>query len=112
MGGAPLTSTSVVPFDMLKFETKVTRYVDYTELKRWLSTKLAPIDVQIGDSPNDTDYSITLESKPLDEFEQEDFDKFLTDGYINMDYGYYAILNGCCHKGWIEPGDYIIQVSW
>ena len=95
----------------LKTETVTVIKVNYSDMERYLTEKLGR-QVEILDSPNDTDYNFTV-SKSTDDWTDEDAVKsFLENGYISMDYGYCDIFNYCCQQGWIEPGEYVMAVSW
>lgn len=96
----------------MKTTFKPTIYVNSFELARHLTEKFERY-VEIGDSANDTDYSVTLEAQTeFAEYDQKTIDKFLKTGWISMDHGYRTILNYACGLGYIEPGDWVIQVSW
>lgn len=100
----------------LKLVTKTTHYVDYYDLEVFLGEKIGKT-VEIIGSPNDTDYK--FEAEPLDStssmyvYVMEDVEEFLETGMINMEYGgLYTVMNYACTQGWIEPGNYVITVSW
>lgn len=95
----------------LKHTVKTTIYVDYFDLARYLSDKIGR-DVEIGDSNNDTDYSVALERGELSDWDMNYVNAFLNKGWISMELGYRAVLNYCVNQGWLDEGDYVIEVSW
>lgn len=95
----------------LKHTVKSTIYVDYYDLSSYLSERIGR-DVEIVDSGNDSDYSVTIVKEEIDDYDMKEVNKFLEKGWISMEYGYHAILTYCANQGWLDEGDYIIQVSW
>lgn len=95
----------------LKITTKVTNYVDAYDLARYLSHKIGR-SIEFIDSPNDTDYSVSIEKEEIDEYDMEQVNNMLEEGWISLDYGYHACLNHCANEGWLEEGDYVITMSW
>lgn len=95
----------------LKVTEKLTTYVDAFDLSRYLSEKIGR-SVEIGDSSNDTDYSVRIEKGDIAEYDMETINGFLSSGWISMQYGYHAIMTYCANKDWLNEGDYVIQVSW
>ena len=72
-------------------ETKTTHYVDYYHMQDYLSEKIG-MSVEIIESPNDTDYHLSLTKGEIDSWDKEKVDNFLEDGYIGMECDYRAIF--------------------
>ncbi|KKL24088.1 hypothetical protein LCGC14_2418810, partial [marine sediment metagenome] len=61
---------------------------------------------------NDSDHSFLAERKELDRYGQKKIQEFIEDpanaGYCVVN----DIFNDLCNKGIIEPGHYLVWVSW
>lgn len=100
----------------LKITTKTTHYVDYGDLEAFLTEKLGK-EVQIIGSPNDTDYSVDVEvPDPEDamfKWDEEERQEFVATGIIDLDTGsFHRPLSYAAQQKWIEPGSYVVSVSW
>src|SRR6218665_1220275 len=95
----------------LKKRTKTVHFVDAHDLAKYLGEKIGR-SVDILDTPNDTDYSTQIEKGQIDDYDKKSVDNFLKKGWISMDYGYNAVFTHCANEGWIEEGEYVIQVCW
>lgn len=95
----------------LNKETKVTHYVDSFDLAAYLGEKIGRY-LEFIESPNDTDYKITIKKGEIDKWDKETVSNALNQGWVSMEYGYRAFLTHCANEGWLEEGDYVITVSW
>jgi hypothetical protein len=95
----------------LKVVTKTTKYVDSFDLTEYLGSKIGR-SVEFVDTRNDTDYSLSLTKEEILNYDKRYIDHFLNVGWISLDHGYHAVLTYCVNKGWLDEGDYVIQVSW
>ena len=59
---------------------------------------------------NDSHYIFDVKMGPLDEDEQEDLDTFIATG--NGAWLTRTIFKHLCNKGIMEPGEYLVNVSW
>lgn len=66
--------------------------------------------IPILESPNDTSHKYTV-TKQLDEYDQETLDKAIRRGGLEC-WQYDVILKDLCAKGYIDPGEYFLRVSW
>lgn len=60
---------------------------------------------------NDCSFSFKVDDEKMDEYDQEDWNKFKETGGV-PDYNNALLLQGLCIEGHIEPGEYLIEVSW
>lgn len=95
----------------LKITTKTTHYVDAYDLANYIGSKIGR-PVEFVDSPNDTDYSVSIEKEEIDDFDMKSVSNMIEKGWISLDYGYHACLVHCANEGWLEEGDYVITMSW
>ncbi len=88
--------------------------VDYTEVERFTMEKYPFIkDYEfacVQESGNDTSYTFNVNGK-LDKWDLEDWDKIKSSGTVH-NYRNRLVLNKLCADGHIEPGEYLIKVSW
>lgn len=68
-------------------------------------------DFEMTESPNDTDYGVTVEKKPLDKWDRVTADKAAQEGWVE-NYKLGVVLCDLCNKGFIEPGEYMVTMSW
>ena len=86
--------------------------VDYNDLDRFIAHhyQLNYFEGTL-ESSNDTSHSITVEKEPLSKWDVTDMEKILKDG--NCEYWkLHIVLQDLCNKGIIEPGQYLVRVSW
>lgn len=95
----------------LRTKIKQTIYVSHFDLQDFLSEKIGK-SVEVIDSNNDTDYSISVKKEEIDDSDMDSVNTFLEKGYISMEYDYHAIFRYCANQGWIDEGDYVLEVSW
>lgn len=60
---------------------------------------------------NDTVHSLSGIDGVFDEYDEELLREILATGK-NMHYSAALLLNELCRRGIVEPGDYLIEVSW
>ena len=104
---------SSFPFFMSELRAKKKEYtvVEFGDLERFISQEYGhlfefAVDQESG---NDTYYAFSVE-RELDDYERkyiQEFEKTGTGVYLAR-----ALLNDLCIKGKIEPGEYLIRVSW
>ena len=101
----------------LKKTTKTVHFVDARDLERFLAEKIGSDGVEII-ANNDSDHSVTVrpfdKDSPMYNWDMEDAVEFLRTSKIDcLEWTGFAIpLNYACTRGWIEPGEYVISVSW
>lgn len=100
----------------LKITTKKTHYVDYGDLEKFLTEKLGKT-VEIIGSPNDTDYSVEVElpdpTSVMHKWYEEERQEFAASGLIDLERrSFHRPLSYAAQQNWIEPGTYVIRVSW
>ncbi len=100
----------------LKVRKIETFHVDAYNLTDFLSEKMGKTVEFVG-SPNDTDYlaqAIALDpNSTMYEFDKEDQDTFVETGRIDLEYQSWNVSLGyAVEQGWIEPGEYVVTVSW
>lgn len=100
----------------LKKKTKTTHYVDYSDLKKFLSEKLGKT-VEIIGLGNDTSHSIIVDipnpDDTMEKWNAEDRAEFVGSGLIDFQLtGFNPAMTYAAINGWIEPGNYVVIVSW
>jgi hypothetical protein len=99
----------------LRLETKTTHYVDSNELARFLTERMGR-SVDVFGSSNDTDYSydvIKSDSDSIYAVDPDEVQKFAETGDIDCEiYEFGPALQYAADQGWLEPGAYVVRVSW
>lgn len=63
------------------------------------------------ESSNDTDYSIDVKKKDLDEWDKPRLARFIANGFFGEhDLG--LVMQDLCNRDILPPGKYIVRVSW
>jgi hypothetical protein len=62
------------------------------------------------EADNDSDHELDVDSE-VDDYEEDMIKKALERGWIEM-WNIRVIMNDMSRKGWILPGNYLINVSW
>jgi len=86
--------------------------VNYKELDRAISTHYGkPFDV-VADQElnNDSEKEINIYPAVLDDYERKQVVHFKETGSYN--FSLRALLIDMCNEGIVEPGNYLIEVSW
>jgi hypothetical protein len=66
----------------------------------------------IGESPNDSQYTFNgIKQREPDKWDTAAVKKALENSYIEI-WALRPLLVDMCNKGFIEPGDYLVNVSW
>ena len=96
----------------LKCKKRTVFWVDYYDFNSFVND-IYGIDYSFTaseESGNDTTHAFNKIDGKVDACDQEDLDLFKT----NEKQSYMAriLLNNLCKNGYIEPGDYLIKVSW
>lgn len=98
----------------LKFPgVKKTVYeVDYNALDKFIAHHYQLDDFEGSlESSNDTTHSYHVEKEPVRSWNQEHLERIIKDKnceYWKLD----LVLTDMCNKGLIEPGQYLVRVSW
>lgn len=66
--------------------------------------------IEMLESPNDTTHEFDVNGQ-LDKYDEEALDKAVELGYLAC-YRYDVILNDLVRQGLMEPGQYLVRVSW
>lgn len=97
----------------LKTEEKTVKIVDHHDLDDFISFHYSlPFSVVADQELNNYSYKmVTVESKPLDEWEQEDLRRLserreYSTGVLN------ALMTDLCNRGFLDSGSYLIRVFW
>lgn len=70
-----------------------------------------PDRFQITECPNDTYKRFKVDREPLDDYDTEEAEENLEQGYCTL-WELGTILNKMCLDGFIEPGIYLVNMSW
>ncbi len=95
----------------LPYEEKTFRHVDYGDLDEFLSfhTGRPYESCCMEEWNNDSSKEMRIDGK------LEDYQRRAVEKFINTGQGSYltrALLNHLCADGILEPGDYLINISW
>ena len=96
------------PAITLKAEKLTAWYVDYNDLDKFLS-KVFDVDYEVvayEELGNDVAKTFNVESKPLDDYYKKKLEQ------KSLHYMTALLLDEACHRGLIEPGKYVVKVSW
>lgn len=98
----------------MKAEKVTAFYVDYNDLDEFLS---AVFNVQyeivaFEELGNDTAKTFNVEAKPLDEYYRKNLDQHGLHYMGSLHYMTGLLLDEACHRGLIEPGKYVVKISW
>lgn len=96
----------------MRFTTKETRFVDYGDLEWEIKTAYGLNKFEITESPNDTDYTFDITmAKPLDEYQLKELAEVKTQEWVEH-WRMHIVLQDLVNIGRLDPGTYVIQVSW
>ena len=93
--------------------TKVEYFeVDYSEFEQFVRQEY---DVELEfacnqESSNDVSYTFSVDNKPLNNYDENKLSKFKAGE--DPQFISHILLNDLCNRGVIEPGKYLIKVSW
>jgi len=97
----------------LKLQSQTVNLVEYYDLDRFITQAYdlkKPCEVVPTEELSRGGYKLfDVEATPLDEHEQRQLETLKTEGYC--EYGTGVVLQNLCHKGWIEPGKYLVSCS-
>ena len=88
--------------------------VDYHDLQNLIDEAFPGINFDVvADSEwnNDSQHTINVEGYSKDEFNKTEIDDLIKGNYDDY-FGIYSVMDALCVKGLIDPGDYLIRVSW
>lgn len=96
----------------MKIKTVTLNEVDFNELNRAVSAHFGQCYEVVSDEElsNDSSKEVTVERKPLNEWEAQRVEKFRTTG--KGQYLLHRLLQQMCNEGKIEPGKYLVKISW
>jgi hypothetical protein len=95
--------------NIVGMQTEVIHTVDWYKLAAAIETATG-IRYQLDAVSNDTDYKCTVVGK-LDDFDTEEYVELKRKQRVE-DYHFNLLLDGLCDEGLLDPGVYLIQVSW
>lgn len=97
----------------LKSRKKTVIEVEYGDLERFVKETYKQKEysfVAAQECGNDSSHSFSIEKELLDEYDQKKLDAFTKTGkygFIN-----HTVLQDLVNRDLIEPGNYVIRVSW
>ena len=97
---------------VLKGQVQRIMTVDYSDLEDFVKQVYKAEDydfVATEECGNDSQHSFSIDGK-ISKSDQKDADQ-IRQGIINS-YQNYLLLNTLCADGYIEPGEYLIEVCW
>lgn len=68
-------------------------------------------EVDLLEAGNDTDYSYGIISEPIDEYNMKYVEELLKHKGVEH-WKLSTVLTDLCNKGLLEPGEYVVKVSW
>ncbi len=102
---------------MLECTTKTFIEVQDYELDRFVNELLGlkPGEIEfvpLHEASNDSDHTFRVEKDNPSEYQLREVREWMERKYTGFFPGYHALLNWLAINGHIEPGEYIIKVSW
>lgn len=104
----------------LKMRTKETYFVDWNDLAKEL-IKLFPDSVrdseyfkgrwELLEANNDTDYAVDVKEETIEYYDQDTIKEMLRTGQVNY-YQLHLLMTFLCNNKHINPGSYVISISW
>ena len=103
----------IEPKSILKTKDFWVHQVEYYDIDNFVK-QVYGYDFSIAASEelkNDSQKTFLVKKEELDEYEKETIEVFMKCG---EDHGFMTgvLLNDLCNKGFIEPGEYLVNVSW
>lgn len=97
---------------MLKFREKTTKFIDYSDLEDFIQKTFGlEKRFEILESPNDTAYTFDVGCVGFKSSEiSEGFDYLLRGNVEHWALG--TVMDFLCTIGHLEPGQYVVEVSW
>lgn len=106
----------------LALKNKNYNIVDYWDLQNFIETvwedRFKPLKNKfdsfciIGEQPNDSVLTFDdIKKEKIDEWDNQKLQKFYDTSYIEG-FSLRVVLTQLCNEGLIEPGNYMIDVSW
>lgn len=98
----------------LQVETKITKYVDWhgdNGLQKVCADFLKCDEFDILECANDSSLSVEVRRDGLDDYEKEEVEGVISCKAV-VDYQLEMLMNHLCNEGVIDPGSYVIDVSW
>lgn len=93
---------------------KVVFEVNYGDLERAIQEHFDFIEYSIcaaEEVGNDSALTFNIDAKPLDEWELKDLEE-MKKSNGNKGWRTHLLMQAMCIDGVIEPGEYLIQISW
>jgi hypothetical protein len=97
---------------ILKCKTETVNLVEVDDLERFIKEATGHTYEIVPNEEwgNDEQHRIEVDGDLLD-FHQENWDAFKSTGYQHQ-YRLQSIMNGLCADGHLQPGTYVVNVSW
>ena len=99
----------------LKIRNTEVKVVDYDDLETFiteaygLTSRFEYLDLE--EPSNDSCKTFSVTKKPLKPYQEQAIAAFKADPLSEM-YITHALLMDLCNKGWLDPGEYLVVVSW
>lgn len=98
----------------MKLKTKKVEYfeVDYGDLEAFIEEVYGQEFNLACDQETGNDTALTMEVKKerLGEYDRDKIDRWIRDG--EESYMFRVLMFDLCNKDLIEPGNYVIEISW
>lgn len=96
----------------LKVEKKTLFVVDYNDLDSFISKTYGREYEIVADLElmNDMSKSTIVKKEPLDQWDLNNLHEWITTGRKN--WMFHTLMTDLCNRELIEPGEYLIEISW
>jgi len=101
------------PKPKLKMHIEMTHFVDYGDFERFAMEVYPNLKggysfAEVQESANDTSYTFHVDGK-ISKWEKKDADNIREGGVVHSNY---LLFNVLIADGYLEPGTYVVRVSW
>ena len=94
----------------LRLHAKYTYHIDAFGLEH-ITELVYGKKIKMLESPNDTTHEYSIEGEGLDDYDQETLNEAIESGGLE-DWNYDLVLEDLCEKGYVQPGKYLVRMSW
>jgi hypothetical protein len=104
------------PKPKLKMRSQMTHFIDYGDFEKFAKEAYPKLKggrwgysfAEVQESANDTSYTFNIDGK-ISKWEKKEVDQIRESGVVHSNY---LLFNVLVADGYLEPGTYVVRVSW